>query len=159
MVIRESAIRNCHWAWSGTRSGRSERRLRNRGLGPKVWFLAERIFRGFLFLCCRISSRILSQDFSPQLCAKKCTEKSSRKIPGKILQNLYSKTPRQPPAEGPAPNQKAPRLRKASDHCQEIREMLGGCVVRYAVLSALSSRPTSASFGLASWSICFAFSG
>ena len=53
------------------------------------------IFRGFLFLGCRIFSRIWCRRISsPHFCGKKCPEKSSRKIPGKILQKLYSKNPR-----------------------------------------------------------------
>ena len=64
--------------------------------------LAERIFRGFLCLGRRVSSRIFSPDFfSHHFCGEKCPEKSSRKIPGKSLQNLYNKNPRHISAEGP----------------------------------------------------------
>ena len=54
--------------------------------------LAERIFRGFLFLGCWIFSRIFSPDFFSSFVGK-CPEKSSTKIPAKILQNLYNKNP------------------------------------------------------------------
>ena len=67
--------------------------------------MAERIFRGFLFLgrwifwwICR---QIFSPHFSPHSCGQKCPEKSSRKIPGKILQILHNQNPRHISAEGP----------------------------------------------------------
>ena len=56
-------------------------------------FLAERIFRGSLFLGRRIFPRIFSPDFFSSFLWEKCPEKFTRKIPRKILQNLYNKNP------------------------------------------------------------------
>ena len=53
--------------------------------------LAERIFRGFLFLSRSIFSRIFSPD-SSHFCGEKSAQKNQ--IPGKILHNLYNKNPR-----------------------------------------------------------------
>ena len=59
--------------------------------------MAERIFRGFLFLGRRIFPRIFSPDFFFSFLWEKVPRKSSRKI----LQKLYAKNPRHISAEGP----------------------------------------------------------
>ena len=75
------------------------------GEHAKCWgrFLAERIFRGFLFLGRRIFSRIFSPDFFSSFLWEKCPEKSSRKIPGKILQKFIQQKSPTRFCRGPGP--------------------------------------------------------
>ena len=61
--------------------------------------MAERIFRGFLFLVRRIFSRILSPDFSSSFLWEKVSRKILQEIPGEILRNLHNKNPRHISAE------------------------------------------------------------
>ena len=64
-------------------------------------FLAERIFRGFLFLGRRIFPRIFSPDLFSSFLWEKVPREILQEIPGKILPKLYNKNPRDISAEGP----------------------------------------------------------
>ena len=98
-------------------------------LGGRFFFLAERIFRGFLFLGRRIFSCgfWVAGFFLLIFVGKKCPQKSSRKIPGKILENLYSKNPRHISAEGPGQELYIFQKAHSCDHLV--------CMMRYAELS------------------------
>ena len=80
--------------------------------------VAERTFRGFLFLSRRILSRILSPDFFSSFSWEKVPRKILQEIPDKILQMVYNKNPQQFSAEGPGQHLITPNTWKKNSKIQ-----------------------------------------